>query len=298
MRCLNVIFTFNRPYLLRNCIKSFLEFGPEGDLLIVEDGSTLPEQQLYLQELAALNNPRLDVWNRTRDKRNRLGGLYPNMEAVTQYAIANKYDFLFFIQDDQQVMWKDELFWRKVSDIYSHHPQTLIVRPVFDKLIFSHDAPNRLEVCAKCLGIRFKKSWFSAVGILRPAQVKELDWHFCATEGLNNIQAKSLNLSMHLIKTPILAFVPTPETWRFGCSAGRAKRPVHDYFLKPLNSEQITRLKQEKGIAYLEEFCQPWGWKTWSPYNFSNNRRKYMQNLWRWFKKNRLRRWPRWQGGK
>jgi hypothetical protein len=298
LRCLNAIFTYNRPHLLRNCIKSFFEFGPEGDLIVVDDGSTKPDQLSYLQELARLNNPFLSIsiWNMTRNDRNKLGGLYTNMEAVAQYATVNGYDFLFFIQDDQQFMWKDPFFWTKVSDTYGHHPQALIVRPVFDKLIFSHDAPNRLENCPKCNGILFKKSWFAAVGIVRPAHIKALGWHFCATEGLNNQQAKSLNLTMHLTKSPVLAFVPMPETWRFGHNTRAPIRPARDYFLKPLSAEQIVRLTHTSNVAYLEEYCRPWGWKAWSPYNFSDNRRKHMQNLWRWFKKNRLRRWPKRQG--
>lgn len=297
MKYLNVIFTYNRPLLLRNCVQSYLEFGPDGDLMIVDDGSSLPEQRSLLDEIAS-KNKEVKIWIRDRNDTNRLGGLYANMEAVTQQAIEQGYDFVFFIQDDQQFMWRDEAFWSKVQKIYEHHPDTLVVRPVFEKLVFSHVADSRLETCPACPGIRFKKSWFAAVGIVRPTHIAKTGWHFKSTEAANNEYSKSMGLSMVLLKAPVLAFVPVPETWRFGKRTASTKPPVKRYYFKPLSVSQIGELQSGEKAAYLEDYCLPWGWHAWAPYDFSDNRRKYFENLWRWFKKNRLRRWPRWQGVK
>ena len=299
MKCLNVIFTYNRPLLLRNCVASYLEFGPDGDLMIVDDGSSLPEQRDYLAGLASgAAEKNIRVWIRDRDDSNRLGGLYANLEAVTRLAIEQEYDYLFYIQDDDQFMWRDEFFWQKVGEIFREHPDALMVRPVFDRLIFSHDAANRLEVCAGCPGILFKKSWFAAVGIVRPAHLRKLEWRFEPTELKNNLYSKSLGLSIYLLKTPTLAIVPIPSTWRFGRQTAVAKPPVEKYYLKPLSDAQIQKLGTQPGVAYLEDYCIPWGWRAWAPYNHSDNYRKYYANLWRWFKRSRLRRWPRLRGAR
>lgn len=299
MKYLNAVFTYNRPIHLKNCVNSFIEYGPEGDLLVVDDGSSMEEQRRYLDELAAAGAPRILVWRRTRSGsagEQRLGGLYANMQSVYDFAAAEGYDYVFFIQDDQQFMWKNPGFWKSVERIFKHHPETLIVRPVFDKLIFSHDVLNRLAQCEVCQGILFKKSWYAAVGIVRVEQLKAIDWSFRATEGQNNDQSREMGLSMYLMSDPILAFVPSPSTWRFGSQTRGTKGPSRKYFFKPLSDIQISALLERKTIAYLEDYCIPWGWRAWAPYDFSDNMRKYRANLWRWIKGNRFRRLPRWQG--
>lgn len=298
MKCLNAIFTYNRPALLQNCVDSYFEFGPEGDLLIVDDGSDMPQQTAYLAALARERGGQLAVWSSDRSNKHRLGGLYGNMQRVTGHAIQHGYDYVFYIQDDQQFMWKDPEFWNKVAGIFAAHPDTLVVRPVFDKKIFSHDHKNRFASCSDCAGVLFKKSWFTAVGIVSLRRAQELDWQFEKSEGENNNKSRDLGCPMYLLKHPTLAFVPTPETWRFGQKTAKTVARTKKYYFKPLSEAQVARILASDRVVLLEDYCIPWGWKAWAPYDFSDNRKKYLENLWRWMKKGKLRNWPRLQGTK
>ena len=296
MKYLITIFCYNRPHLLKNAVESFIEFGPEGDLLVVDDGSNDPEVIDYLNMLENRKLTQVSIRRCKREYDRRLGGLYPNMEMATKYAKDNGYDYIFYSQDDQQFMWRDNNFWRRVNEIFEHHPNAFMVRPAFDKLIFSHNHANRFNICDSCPGLLFKKAGFSAVGILSINKINKYNWHFQPTEVTNEAVVLETGLEMYLMKTAIIAPVPVPETWRFGKRVGKTKAPINKYFLKPLSEKQIFDLENSVSVPLIEDYCFPWGWKRWSPYNHSTDRKKYFANLWRWFKKNRLRRWPKWQG--
>ena len=295
MKSLNVIFTYNRPYLLDNCIRSFFACGPEGDLLVFDDNSTLPESRRILEKWRAEG---VDVRVNQREKRGKRGGLYDNMQESVDYALGQGYDAVFFIQDDQQFMWRDGSFWNRIEKIFQSMDPVFHVRPQFERLILSHDFPYRFRPIPDYDCWLNLKEWFTAVGVLSLRKIKQSSWRFLPLEAENNIQARNKGLEMVISAMPTLAFVPNPETWHDNTIQNAVKRPVHEFLLKPLAEDQIQKILETKccKIICAEDFCHPWGWKALAPYQHSSNRNKYLGNLWRWMKKNK--RLPRWVGVK
>jgi len=293
MKYLNVIFTYNRPYLLDNCIRSYLAYGPEGDLLVFDDNSTLPECKRILQEWQAKG---VDVRINQKEKLGKRGGLYDNMQASVDYAMEQGYDYIFFIQDDQQFAWRDGSFWDRIDRIFNSMEKVFHVRPQFERILLSHDASNRFRPIPEYDCWLNVKEFFTAVGVLSLKKIRQTSWRFVFLEADNNAQARKMGLEMVVLAMPTLAFVPNPETWHDNQIQNTVKKPVHEFLLKPLNEAQIQQIHELscKKIIYAEVFCFPWGWKAIAPYQHSSNRKKYFGNLWRWIKKNR--RLPRWVG--
>lgn len=293
MNPLNVIFSYNRPYLLNNCVRSFHEFGPGGDLLILDDRSDVKEMKALLDKF---EQQRIMVHQSVERGEGRHGRLYNNMEQALSFANEKGYDYIFFIQDDMQFMWKDEDFWEKAEKLFTEQKDALHYRPQFEKIIFSHDKKNMFKYQASTDCWLHLKAAFTAVGVFSIKKLSEVKWKFKNTEVENDSYAKYLGVRLYVSATPVLAFVPEPETWRYRKQMGKSIKPRRKYFLKPLSPEKINQLKSNsrRNIIYLEDYCIPWGWKVLSPYMLStSNRRKYYKNLWRWIKKSRFRCWPK-----
>lgn len=296
MKTLSVVFSYNRPYLLDNCVRSFQKFGPGGDLLIFDDCSDDLEMKVMLEKFKRQG---IWVYQSSKKENKQLGGLYFNMEQAVSIAKKRGYNYIFFIQDDLQFMWKDQLFWERVNKVFSIKKEAFHYRPQFEKIIYSHDKVHRFEYQPSFNCWLNKKEYFTAVGVISIKKIIELNWRFQPSEIENNIYAKSLGCRMYVSSTPVLAHVPTPETWHNKENKGKRLKPIKSFFLKPLSPEKIKqlKLKSHHNIIYLEDYCFPWGWKTLSPYLLSNgNKRKYYKNIWRWMKKNRFRRWPKLAG--
>lgn len=296
MKPLTAIFTFNRGLLLDNCLRSFEQFGPGGDLLIVDDGSNQPGQLEVLDHWEKREN----VYVIRRDGRAeaRLGGLYNNMQKALDWAREHGYELLFCNQDDLQFMWKDDDFWSNVETLFQQRPKALQYRPQFEKIIFQHDHKKRFTRLEDLPAWLHLKARYTAVGVFSIERMESVNWHFLPSERENGAQAAEYGLELYVASMPTLAFVPEPPTWHDANAAGEDHPPTKEFYLKPLSEQQIKRMQKNsmKTVAYMEKYCFPWGWKAESPYILSTssaNLRSHQEKLKRWIKKGYFLRWPR-----
>lgn len=279
MNLLNVIIGYNRFYLLKNCVESFFEFGPEGDLLIIDDGSDDQRIINYLKEVEQKRNVKVMFIPRGPERGH--GGLYDNMNLASEYAILNDYSHIFFIQDDQQFMWKDADFEDKIESIFKHRPNAAMIQPLFQKALTFESLKRNLERDYAVNCWKVKNYGICDVGVMQVSLIKEKKFKFLQDEGENARKWLELGYNLYSIFTPTLTFVPWVESFLGDKKVGKERKPVNKYYLKPLGKNQQLKLISVglSEFPFCEDYCFPWGWKCLSPYWFTRGRYEYIKLL-------------------
>ncbi len=275
MRLLSAIFSYQRYHLFRNTVDSFFAFGPDSDLLIVDDGSDDPRILAYLAEIA--KRPRVTVIRRDREGGAQHGGLYPNMNLAVDHAVEGGYSHIFFLQDDVQFLWKDDDFCKRVEHVFRTQPDAAMVNCFFFKGIVARQMRERLIPFTEADAWHLTPYAIVDIGIMPLALLQEKKWRFGNTESGNSKHWVDWGYKLYALRMPTLAFVPWPQVRSAGRSFGYERKPRRAYFLKPLDAAQIEKLKNMplSAIPYQEHFCLPWGWRCLSPYWFTKFSRKY-----------------------
>lgn len=269
VKLLTAIFGYQRYYLLKNTIDSFCAYGPDSDLLIIDDGSDDPRLLAYLAEIK--KRPRVEVIQRDRENNAQHGGLYPNMNLAVDKAIEGGYSHIFFLQDDVQFMWKDETFCDRVEHIFKTRPDAAMVNCFFFKGIIARQLRDRLIPFQDADTWHISPYGIVDIGIMPVSLLQEKKWRFGNTENGNSRHWVDWGYKLYALRAPTLAFIPWPQVRASGKSFGHERKPRRAFFLKPLDDAQIATLKAMplSDIPYQENFCPPWGWKCLSPYWFT-----------------------------
>lgn len=277
MKLLTAIFSYNRYYLLKNAIESFYEFGPDSDLLVVDDGSSDSRIREYLEHVKKEKGAAVIV--STSHIYGFHGGLYENMNRAVEYALARDYTHIFFVQDDMQFMWEDESFLQRVKGIFDGLTDAAMILPVFQKGIVQDTFKERFEVHPNWYVWHLKPYGICDLGIMPLSLIKKHKWGFGESEGKNGQIWRELGYKLYVTTTPIIAWVPWPQVKKFNKIFGSERKPMSKYFLKPLTKEQIQKLEGQgvSAIPCHEDFCFPWGWRCLSPYWFTHNRGEYIK---------------------
>jgi|GEM_PF-5054273 len=293
MRLLTALFSYNRYHLLQNTVESWREFGPSGDLLIMDDGSDDQRINAYFQQLKT--QPRISIQKRDRAQEAQHGGLYANMTLATAYAIENKYSHIFFLQDDVQFMWKDPQFEARVEAIFNTCSDAAMVSPVFQRAITATRIRKRLMPHESGLAWHITPYAIVDMGIMPVQLLKERAWQFDNTEMRNSDAWKHWGYKLYAMPAPTVAFIPWPNVWSGKSHHGHERAPNRPYFLKPLSADQIHHLTATKDIPFAEDCCLPWGWHCLSPYWLTKFQRQYyLRYLWEGMKAGEY--WPKWVG--
>ncbi|MDX6766408.1 MAG: glycosyltransferase family A protein [Candidatus Methylacidiphilales bacterium] len=292
MKTLTVLFTFNRPLLLDNCLRSFWKFAPGNPLLILDDGSDDPVQKDVLSKAALQADTRVVKFEHDRNR--RLGGLYANMAWSYRLALDEGMDYVHFLQDDQQFLWHDPSFWSRCDELFQHCPSAYELTPGFDWLIFSHVHHKRSQWNAEAGCWKRLNSAFMAPGVFHVPRMHENGWVFAESEVANHLQARAKGLELIASPAPSVGKVPSAPVRHAGRKHRKEMAPRKEFYLLPLDEQALTQLCQvpKSRPPLYEEYCIPWGWRAWAPYHYSNNLVKHLQNLRRWIKGNHFRSWP------
>lgn len=264
MRLLTAVFSYNRYFLLKNTLDSWMEYGPGGDLLIVDDGSTDTRVEALLAEVA--QKPGCTVRSQSRDNGQAHGGLYANMNVAAAHAIERGYDYVFFLQDDLQFMWKDDGFQERVERIFRDCPDAAMVSPVFQRGILAPQMRQRLVPHPSGPCWHLTPYAIVDVGIMPVRLLKEKEWLFGKEERSNSDHWVKWGYKLYAMRAPTVAFVPWPEVWSGTGRFGKERSPKEAYFLKPLDDTQTSALRSSTDIPFAEDYCLPWKWSCLSPY--------------------------------
>ncbi|TSC59247.1 MAG: hypothetical protein Greene041619_83 [Candidatus Peregrinibacteria bacterium Greene0416_19] len=290
VRLLTAIFGYNRYFLLRNAVESFFAFGPQGDLLLVDDGS---DDRRIVEYLASIEErPGVTVMRTDRTGSGYHGGLYANMNRAIDHAVAGGYSHVFFAQDDVQFLWRDPRFLERAETVFEAYPKVSIVVPFFFRAINIHRVRARY-VPEQSVGVwRDPNYGIIDQGVMRVSLIREKGWRFRESENANSAAWKEWGYCLAFLRDPTVGFVPWPQAWRGKQLQGRERKPKREFFLKPLSQEQIEKLQSLplSEFPLHEDFCLPWGWWCRTPYWFVPDRREYRTML----KEVKGRRWFPW----
>jgi len=274
VKLLNCVFSYNRFFYLKNTVESLIEYFRFGDTMIVDDGSTDAKTVAYLNELERHGVVVIRQESKVREgfNWNAHGGLYENMDTAVQYAISNNYDFIQFIQDDVQFMWHDADLPVRVQHIFEALPDAAQVVNLFFKGVVREETARRLEIIPDAHCYHLRPYGMMDMGINSVPLLKKHSFRFGnGTEKNNSDWWRRRDYKAYLLSSPSMLWVPWPDVIQFDkqCAEGRA--PVHKYYLKPLDDEQIGRLANRplEDIPFAEDYCLPWGWSCPQPYWFT-----------------------------
>ena len=135
MKFLTVIFCYNRFNHMKSMVDSWFEFFDEGDLLIVDDNSTDPDLVAYLDSLKK-DGVNVEIMDKQSQYGHVHGGLYENMDFAVDYARTRGYEYIYFLQDDLQFLWKNPDFLDTIEDLFARFPGTCMIQNSFVQKIW------------------------------------------------------------------------------------------------------------------------------------------------------------------
>jgi hypothetical protein len=251
-------------------VESWYEYFRLGDLLVIDDDSDEPETLKYLDVLEKsgtsvyrVKQPSLVAYKN--------GGLHENMDFAISHAASKGYDYVFFIQDDNQFVWHDPEIVEKVHDYFTRFPKLCMVQNVF--LGGIRRAAGRLKDGVKIIenesSYHVKGNAMLDVGIVKTSLIQKHGFKWAlGKEWDANRWWRHKGYFALLLKAPNLCFIPEPDVVRERVLSTVRSKPPFKYFMKPLDESQIDRLLQMKleDIPIWEDFCETWGWHCKKPY--------------------------------
>ncbi|MCB0696112.1 MAG: glycosyltransferase family 2 protein [Chitinophagaceae bacterium] len=242
------VFSYNRGMLLRNLLRSARLFYPEFDIVIFDDNSDDAETQKVLTEQGSTNcKVIISPSDHTKSKH---GGLYAQMNKALMYAIDHQYSYAYFVQDDMQFLWRDEVLENKITKAFTRK-ECLMCNSSFLQKILTDGIEDRLPLAEDNL-YTFKGNGVADTGIIDLEKAREADLQFPEhSESGNGQYWYNKGFRLYWLPQPHLAWVPWPATFR-----NRQKENRKTNELLPLTDESIKRLQQNQSYAYLEDYTK------------------------------------------
>lgn len=206
--------SYNRHDCLLNCITSIETNISDPHIAIFDDNSDDARLTGYLETLA----PRYRVFRQSAAAGDGvyLGGLHANMNWALDIAEKEGFEYVFFIQDDQQVVRKVEPeFWRQCVDVFQSNRDICQIIPIFFKGFFPNGHYAKIfDVIRKPDGYLSKTVYVSDVGIVSVERFAEREFRYAETEHESGILAQGLGMRLALHANPIMMYTPWPRTFR------------------------------------------------------------------------------------
>lgn len=262
-----VIMSYNRGEYLSNCISSIERNMPGFDVVIYDDNSNCHLTRSILAKLST----KYEICSATNSQKlasSHLRGLYFGMNCALEAAISKKYDYLFFIQDDQQVVRKvDDDFFIYLGDVFDADKTICQIVPVFfkgfvpEELLLKRFPIHQSRICYASLDYGM-----SDVGILHLERVALKQFRFQSSERQSAKIALNMGMTSVHAKDPFLMFTPWPGVQRkvdnllvkmlFKLNQWGTKSGLNPF--KDMKPSKIADLKERTIEAYpiAEEFLE------------------------------------------
>ncbi|TDT44342.1 glycosyltransferase involved in cell wall biosynthesis [Halospina denitrificans] len=260
------VFSFNRGRFLENCVESIEQCVPDAHVVIFDDDSTDPETCTFLASL----EERHTVLKPGSVSSHRLGGLYDNMQAALDYC--RDESLVCFLQDDTQVVRHlDSSEIGELETRFDNNPALGFISPCFIRginrnrgLAYTYDGDSGLYFRSESSNSAGR--FFSALLIMKPARLLEVEWHFGRSEPENERQAKEVFSPMGYLFAPFAMWLPEVPAYRgkrktLGLRLAEKKRNCGYYPFRIMDEAQVRSLKARdpEVLPYAEDFlnCEP-----------------------------------------
>ncbi|MBW7912776.1 MAG: glycosyltransferase family 2 protein [Taibaiella sp.] len=242
------VFSYNRGAYLKNVLLSIQKYYPEFSVAIFDDGSTDPNVKKVLAETP--NSTYIHVIDKPVQG-SKHGGLHKMMNSAVTYAIQENFDYVYFVQDDMQFLWRDVQLENRVKHIFEQF-NCIMCNLNFLQKIFRHDAKYELLPTPQVGVFEFLKHGVGDTGVIDVKKAKDAGLEFpYLLERDNGEYWYNKGFRLYWLAQPNLAWLPWPEAYRFKkASKGR----VHS--VRELTETDMQRLRLNTGYTYLEDYAR------------------------------------------
>lgn len=256
------VFSYNRGDLLGNLLSSVNQYYPEAGLAVFDDGSDEPAVKRILNDLPQ------DVHVHITDKASpgsRHGGLYYMMGKAIDYAKGSAYKYAYFVQDDMQFLWRDEQLMTKLESVF-RKDHCLMCNFNFHQKIFKKDIVLDLQKTIEPGLYEYPSPAILDTGIVDIERARSADLKFpFQTEKMNGAYWYDKGYRMYWMAQPHIAYTPWPKIHRYKHTKERKL-----YRLKKIDGRKQSQLKENTGLAYLEDYTSTETWLL-KPYWYGSN---------------------------
>ncbi len=201
------VFSYNRPRELSGLLDSIIALCGGMRVIVFDDQSE--NQAVY----SSTESRHIKMIRREKSIKGRHGGLYLNMQSAYEFAMENKFDFLFMIQDDMQFVRSfNQNIAKEYGKIFGASKYITQIDPRFVR-------GNGSDVVS-CEGfpafewLEPYRQTYSDVGLFSVERLKALEWHFVEGEKNNREAARNLGMRRVYPFSPIAMHIPFPTVFR------------------------------------------------------------------------------------
>ncbi len=256
-RWLICLFSYNRVGLLRNAVTSIDRFFPHGDRIIIDDGSNQPGMAEYLAEIAKKPNWKVEVRDRVPGR--DYGGYYQNMRFGLELSVAQGYDYCFFFEDDEQLVWNKTDYLDYVDNLFAVCPDAIQIQPLLLRRIINY--ADTIEYIRPAHAYRTNRG-FSTTAIWNLAAVrKHPDFRFFCANGndlpLNSAYWLRAGYRLYFQGDPTVAVMPWVDSRSVWNGFDKSGAPVAEdsLVLQPLSSGEVDYLrKRDPSVPPFQEY--------------------------------------------
>src|SRR5215470_12927589 len=142
-RHLICLFSYNRMPYLMNAVNSIDQFVPFGDRVVFDDGSNVEYAKSTLADIANRLRWRVVVNDRSAYRGRAFGGFYRNMARALKFALDERYDICWFLEDDQQFVWHKPDQAEYIEHVFREAQDAIQLVPLFFRRILNYS--DRIE---------------------------------------------------------------------------------------------------------------------------------------------------------
>jgi hypothetical protein len=262
--------------MLENCIRSIELLSPRTDVVVFDDRSDDPMTLKVLGETADRGHEVVTTEMRSRSTR---GNLYPNLQRALELAHARGHRLLHLVQDDSQFMWYSADLEHRVKTVFDAFPAAAQIGVLFWKR-----ATRKQAIPLRDHGVYRAYAHMAAtcvIGFVDVPRVVAAGFRFGSDEADSRRIGAELGLEEYALAFPVVSRIPWPVYARHGHMRGRGIDTNAPLLLKPLDEEAIARLTTRDIGQYpnAEDYCEPWGWRCWSPYAWTSSHSAWLRGL-------------------
>ena len=246
-RCLACLFTFNRPALMLNAVRSIDRFLPGCDGVVFDDASDVPGATAALDRVGK----EFSGWSvRVAERAQRAGlqGLYRNMADALALAVEGGYDHCLFIEDDTQLVWQKPGQFNELDTLFAACPDAIQLQPLLYRRL--NDYRDTMEYVRTARAYRtiqgFNTTAFWNMKIVREhADYRVIGAHRGSNLALNSAYWLKRGYRLYADADPNMAIIPWVTSHSAGAKRATGLRAANDteaFALQPLESDMIAAL--------------------------------------------------------
>jgi len=213
------LFSYNKERELETALNSIEKYMPDFTVHIYDDHSDNPQTLKVLKRYAGNETLRLAGNFAEEDSslksNEKCGNLHRNMQKAYHEAVQENAEYLFFLQDDIQILRPfSDAVRKEYTDIFERNDHVIEVDPRFVRK--DCNARYSRELGGYVFAQDDHRRGYADVGLFKINRLDKAGWVFLDGERPNKFQALEQGMIRVFPFTPLMMHVPFPSLYRKG----------------------------------------------------------------------------------